>query len=79
MFFGLRHDAVITRHHQQGVIDTAHTRQHIREKFLVARHINKSDHAPVILRPVGVAQIDGHTAFFLFRQAIGVNAGQRLQ
>ena len=79
MLAGLRHHAVIAGHHQQGMIDAAHARQHVRQKLFMPRHINKAQHAAIRLGPVGIAQIDGHAALFLFRQAVGVYAGNRLQ
>ncbi len=79
MLAGLRHDAIITGHHQQGMIDAAYPRQHVRQKLFMPRHINKTQHAAIRLGPVGIPQIDGHAALFLFRQAVGVYAGDRLQ
>ncbi|MNV36077.1 hypothetical protein D3C71_1275410 [compost metagenome] len=78
MFACLRHHAVITRHDQQSVIDTAHPGQHIGEKLFVSWHIDKPEHAAIGLRPVGIAKIDSHTALFLFRQTVGIHAGNRL-
>ncbi len=75
MLAGLRHHAVVAGHHQQGMIDAADARQHVGEKFFMAGHIDKAQHPAIRLRPVGIAQIDGHAAPFLFRQAIGVNPG----
>ncbi len=79
MLARLRHDAVITGDHQQSVIDTAYARQHVREEFFMPRHIDKAQHTTIRLRPIGVAQIDSHPAFFLFRQAIGIDPGNRLE
>ncbi len=79
MFTRLRHHTVITRHHQQRMINTAHARQHIGKKFFVAGHVDKAQHAAIGLRPVGITQVDGHAAFFLFRQAIGIHTRNGLQ
>ena len=79
MLTGLRHDAIIAGHHQQGMIDAPHARQHVGQKLFMPRNINKTQYATVRLGPVGIAQIDGHAALFLFRQAVGVYAGNRLQ
>ena len=79
MLAGLRHHAVIAGHDQQGMIDTPHPRQHVRQKLLVPWYINKTQHAAVWLGPVGIAQVDSHAALFLFRQTIGVYASNRLQ
>ncbi len=79
MLTRLRHYAVIAGHHQQSVINAANARQHVRKELFMPRNINKAQHAAIRLGPVGIAQIDGHPALFLFRQAVGVNAGNRLQ
>ncbi|CUZ63834.1 Uncharacterised protein [Serratia marcescens] len=79
MFAGLRHHAVVAGHHQQRMVDAADARQHVGEEFLVAGHVDKAQHPAVRLRPVGVTQIDGHAAALLFRQAIRVDPGDRLQ
>ena len=79
MFARLRHHPIIAGHHQQRVIDTADTGQHVGQKLFVTGYVDKPQYPPVGLRPVGVAQIDCHPARFLFRQAIGVDAGYRLQ
>ncbi|MNE35673.1 hypothetical protein D3C80_1294480 [compost metagenome] len=42
-------------------------------------HVDKAQHPAIGLRPVGIAQIQGHAAAFLLRQAIGVDPGDRLQ
>ncbi|KEP72125.1 hypothetical protein HR12_28190 [Microbacterium sp. SUBG005] len=70
---------VIARDHQQSMIDPAHAREHIGQKLLVAGHVDKAQHATVGLRPVGVTQVNGHAALFLFRQAIGIHARNGLQ
>ncbi len=76
VFAGLRHYAVITGHHQQGVIDSSHARQHVSEKLFMPGHVDKPDNAAIRLRPVGITEIDSHAALFLFRQAVGVYPGQ---
>lgn len=78
MLAGLRHHAIVGGDHQQGAIDTANAAQHIGEEFFMARYVNKADNLPVGLRPVGVAEVDSHAARFLFRQAVSVDAGNRL-
>ena len=78
MLTRLRHHAVITRHHQQRVINPANTRQHVRQKLFVSGYIDKSQYPPVRLRTVGIAEIDGHAALFFFRQTVGIHAGNRL-
>ena len=79
VFAGLRHHAVIAGHHQQRMVDPSHPRQHVGQKLFVPGHVNKPQHPPVRLRPVGIAEIDRHSPRFLFRQTIGIYAGYRLQ
>ncbi len=74
----LRHHAIIAGHHQQRVIDAADARQHVGQKLFVSGNVDKPQHAAIRLRPVGIAQIDGHAAFFFFRQTIGIHTGNRL-
>ena len=79
VFAGLRHHPVIAGHHQQRMVNTAHPHQHVGQKLFVPGNVNKSQHPPVRLRPVGIAEIDRHSPRFLFRQTIGIHAGYRLQ
>ena len=79
MLARLRHHPVIACNHQQRVIDTAHAREHIGKKLLVTGHVDKTQHATIGLRPVGITQVNGHAALFLFRQAIGIHARNGLQ
>ena len=78
MLAGLRHHAIIARHHQQRMVDATDARQHIGEEFFMPRHVDKAQYAAIRLRPVGVAKIESHAAGFLFRQAVGIDAGNRL-
>jgi len=75
----LRHYPVIAGHHQQGMVNPTDPGQHVGQKLLVPRHVDKSQHLAIRLRPVGITQIYGHAALLLFRQAVGVDAGDRLQ
>ncbi|MNC84609.1 hypothetical protein D3C83_01670 [compost metagenome] len=74
----LRHHAVVGRDHQQGEVDAAHAGQHVADEALVSRHVHEADHRAAFERPVGEAEIDGDAARLLLRQAVGVDAGQRL-
>ena len=78
MLTRLRHHAVITRHHQQRMVDPADTRQHVGQKLFVSGNIDKSQNPSVRLRPVGITEIDGHAALFFLRQTVGIHAGNRL-
>ena len=78
VFTRLRHHAIITGHHQQRVVDTTDTRQHVGQKLFVSRDIDKSQYPPIRLRPVGIAEVDSHATLFFFRQSVGIHAGNRL-
>ncbi len=40
---GLRHDAVVGGHHQQGMVHIADARQHVLDEALVARHVHEAE------------------------------------
>ena len=81
MLARLRHRAVVCRHHQQREIDAGDARQHVSHKALVTRHIHKANDPRRIARArqrqIREAQINRHATCALFRQAVGVDAGQR--
>ena len=74
---GLRHDAVVGGHDQHHVVDAAHAGEHVAHEALVAGHVDEADHAAGVGFAVSKAQIDRDAALLFFRQAIGVDAGQR--
>ena len=78
VLLGLGHGAVVGGDDQQRVIDAGNAGQHVANEALVTRHIDKPHDLAAGHRLVGEAQIDGHAAFFLFRQPVGVDPGQCL-
>ena len=78
MFTRLRHNAVITGHHQQGMVNTSDPRQHVWKETFRVGDVNKAQHAAIGLRPVGITDRWSYRAF-LFRQAIGIHARDGLQ
>ncbi|CUK16824.1 Uncharacterised protein [Achromobacter xylosoxidans] len=77
MFAGLRHDAVIGRHHQQAEVDAAGAGSHGMHQLFVARHVDEAQHVAVGQGRVGVAQLDRDAARLLFLEAVGIDARQR--
>ncbi|MEX2241801.1 MAG: hypothetical protein WD775_14045 [Burkholderiales bacterium] len=69
---GLRHDAVVGRHHQQREIDASHARRHVAHEALVPGHVDEGDRSQV-----SETEVDRHAAALLLRQAVGVHAGER--
>ena len=75
---GLRHDALVGGHDQQRQVDAPHPGQHVLHEALMAGHIHDLDGQPIGLLEEGEPQIDGDPARLLLRQAVGVDAGERL-
>ena len=84
MLLGLRHPAIVGGDDQQREIDGADAGDHVLDEVLVARHVDDAQTKGRRRRrrgrqlQVGKAEIDGDAARLLFRQAIGIGAGQRL-
>ena len=76
MFASLGHGAVVRRHHQQYEVDAGGPGHHGMHQPLVAGHVDEAEHLADVQRLVGVPEVDGDTARLLFRQAVGVHAGQ---
>ena len=76
MFVSLRLDRFICRHHEQHAVDAADAGQHVLDEALVAGNVDKPD-LIVVREPARESEVDGDTAALLFRQTIGVHAGER--
>ena len=74
----LRHHAVVRRHHQQHEVDAGRAGEHVVHEALVSRHVDEAEHRAVGQRVEGITEVDGDAARFFFLQAIGVDAGERL-
>ena len=78
MLPGLRHNAFIGRHDEQGQINPPHPRQHILDKPLMPRHIHNTNFPSARQRHPRKAQINGHLPLLLLREPVGINIGKRL-
>ena len=78
MLAGLCHYSIVAGHHHQRMVDAANACQHISEEFFMAGNVDKPQHAAIWLRPIGITKIDGHATALFLRQAIGIDAGDRL-
>src|SRR5690606_4864593 len=75
---GLRHDAVVGGDYEQGEVDAAYAGQHVAHESLMAGNVDEADQTRPRHVDVGETEVDRDAAAFLFRQPIGVDAGQRL-
>ena len=78
MLAGLRHHAFVGRDDQQREVDAADAGQHVLDEALVAGDVHDLDRQPVGRVEVGEAEVDRDAAGLLLRQAVGVDAGERL-
>ncbi|MPM45229.1 hypothetical protein SDC9_91915 [bioreactor metagenome] len=78
MLHGLGHEALIRGHHQHGKVNPPRPRQHIFNKFLMARHIYDARLRPVFKVQMGKAQLDGDAPLFLLLKPVGVDPGEGL-
>ena len=73
----LRHHRLVRGHHEQHGVDAVRARQHVADEPLVPGHVHDAE--AVIAQVEGrEADVDGDSAGFLFRQPVGVDAGERL-
>ena len=79
MLAGLRHDTVISGHHQQQQVDAAGAGEHVVHETLMAGHVDKTAELAVTQIGIQVTQIDGDAALTLRRALISGNTGERLQ
>ena len=73
----LRHHRLVRRHHQQHGVDAVGTGQHVADEALVAGHVHERGHDVPCELDVGEAEVDRDPAGLLFREPIGVGAGER--
>jgi len=75
---GLGHDALIRGHDEHDRVDTADAGEHVADEVLMARHVDDAHVRAAGKREPGEAQVDGHPALAFFAQAVGVDAGERV-
>ena len=78
MLARLGHHPLIGRDDQHRQVNAADAGKHVLDKALVPRHVHQAHLAAGGQRQPGEAEVDGHPALFLLAQAVGVDAGQRL-
>ncbi|MDR6357840.1 hypothetical protein Q3H58_004511 [Pseudomonas psychrotolerans] len=78
MLAGLRHDAIVGRHHQQGQVQATGPGQHVVHETLVSGHVDETGQLAIAQVSVDVAQVDGDAARLLFPAPITGNTGQGL-
>ena len=74
----LRHDALVGRDHHGDDVDAGRARDHVLDELLVPRHVDDADVLAVREVEVREAEVDRHPALLLLVQAVGVDAGERL-
>ena len=72
----LRPDALVGRDHEQHRVEPVHPGEHVADEARVAGHVDDADQPSAGKGEVGEAEVDGHPASLLLRQAVGVDAGQ---
>jgi len=73
---GLRHHAVIGRHHQQCQVDAGGPGHHVAHEVLVAGNVHHADDRAVGQGERGEAQVDGDAALFFLGESVGVATGE---
>jgi hypothetical protein len=76
MLARLRHHAFISRDHKHYQVDAASAREHVFDKALMAGHVDKAK-SHVARFQLSKTKVDRYSAFFFFRQAVGIRTGQR--
>jgi len=77
VFFGLRHPAFGGRDDEHDRGHRTHSREHVGDEPLVARHVDERDLPSADRRP-REAEVDGQAAALLLREPVGPDAGQPL-
>ena len=71
---GLGHHAVVRGHYEQHQVDGGDAGDHVFDEFFMAGHIDDGSG----IAEMGKADVDGQAARLLLLQAIGIDAGERL-
>ncbi|MBK7701413.1 MAG: hypothetical protein IPI34_00265 [bacterium] len=75
---GLGHDPLVRGHHQQREVDAAGPGDHLPHEALVAGHVDDAQGRAVRQGQLREAQFDADAALLLLLEAVGLDAGQRL-
>ena len=78
MLMGLGHDPFVAVDHQQNQVDAADTGQHVVDEFFVAGNVNHPGMVAIGQVKRREAEVNGDAALLFFFEAVGLNAGQRL-
>ena len=78
MLAGLRLDGFVGGDHEEHEVDAADAGEHVLDEALVAGDIDEAQAQGGCEFEVREAEIDGDAAAFFFFQAVGVDAGERL-
>ena len=73
----LRARSVIRGDNQQYPVDRQHAGEHVGQKALVPRHVDKPEFGAIGQCRIGKPEIDRQPAALFLRQAVGVDPGQR--
>ena len=77
VFARLRHDAVVGRDGEQREVEAGRPGDHVADEPLVPRHVHDAERL-VAERQPGEADVDGDAAGALLREAVAIDAGERL-
>ena len=78
MLSRLRHYGFICGDDKHDQVDSANAGKHVLDEALVTGNVNETHGRAGVQIEVGEPEIDGDAPLFLFLQAIGIDAGKRL-
>src|SRR5438105_10240738 len=78
VFDGLRHDTFVGRDDEKHSVKTVDAGQHVANETGVAGHVHDSDQPAARQLEIREAEVDGHAPALLLFEAVGIDAGQRL-
>ena len=76
VLYGLGHHAVIGGDDEQGMVNAHGPCGHGVHEFFMARYVDDAQHIAIGQGAVGIAQLDGNAAGFLFLEAVSFHAGE---
>src|ERR1051325_12059786 len=76
MLAGLWHDALVRRHDEEREVDAGGAGDHRAHKRLVARYVDDAQRRYPVEHEWREPELDGDAASLLFREPVGVDAGQ---